>query len=357
MNTRTLAELAELCGAAVDGDGSRVVDGPASLSEAGSREVAFYAQERYRADLLATRAAGVLVERDLPRPREDLTLLRCADPNAAFTRIVRSFVPPERPPEPGVHPTAFVDPRAEVAADAAVGPLCVVAAGARIGERAVLVAQVHVGEGARVGAGTVLHPGVVLYAGVEVGARCLIHSGAVLGADGFGFDPPRSRGGAWEKVPQCGRVVVEDEVEIGANTTIDRARFGATRVGRGAKLDNLVHLAHNVVVGPGALLVAQVGVAGSTRIGAGAILGGQAGINGHIEIGAGARIGAQSGVFGDVPPGVDWLGHPARPRREALRAIAAAHRVPDLLERIGGLERRLAELEQGGASSRPEEDR
>jgi UDP-3-O-[3-hydroxymyristoyl] glucosamine N-acyltransferase len=181
---------------------------------------------------------------------------------------------------------------------------------------------------------------------VRVGDRCIVHAGAVLGADGYGFEPAADPSLPWTKIPQCGTVVVEDDVEIGANTTIDRGRFGATRVGRGAKIDNLVHLAHNVVVGPGALIVAQVGIAGSTRVGARAILGGQAGINGHIEIGAGARIAAQAGVFGDVPAGADYLGWPARPRAEALRRYAHVERLPQVHERIQELERRIQDLEE-----------
>jgi UDP-3-O-[3-hydroxymyristoyl] glucosamine N-acyltransferase len=168
----------------------------------------------------------------------------------------------------------------------------------------------------------------------------------VIGSDGYGFEPTEDAARPWKKIPQCGTVVVEDEVEIGANVTIDRGRFGATRIGRGAKIDNLVHIAHNVVVGEGALIIAQVGIAGSARVGPRAILAGQAGINGHIEIGAGARIAGQAGVFGDVPAGADYLGWPARPRSEALRQYALVRRLPDLQERLKTLEKRLAQLEE-----------
>ncbi len=343
MTQWTLAELARMCGAEVHGDGSRVVDGPASLVEAGPRHVSFFAHERYRAELEATRAAGVLVPRGTEPTPSGPVLLVCANPSASFTRVVEAFQPPETPAVPGLHPTAIAGAGVELGEGASVGPLCTLGEGSVLGPGVRLVAGVHLGEGVRIGAGSVLQPGVVVYARCTIGARCLVHSGAVLGSDGFGFEPTRE---GWRKIPQCGTVEIEDEVEIGANVTIDRGRFGATRIGRGTKIDNLVHVAHNVVVGENALLIAQVGIAGSTRIGARAILAGQAGIPGHVTIGAGARIGAQAGVFGDVPPGEDWTGYPARPRRESLRTLAEVQRLPKLVERVRELEERLGRLEE-----------
>ncbi len=343
MTTKTVAELAVLCGAELEGEGTRVVDGAASLAEATPRDVSFFANARYKDDFLRTRAGAVLVRRDESVSRNDLTLLRCKDPSAAFNAVVRAFVPVEPPPAPGVHPSAVVDPTAELGEGVSVGASCVVGPLARLGDGVVLHPNVTIGRGVHVGEGTVLHPGVVAYNGIRIGERCVVHAGAVLGADGYGFDPTPN---GWQKIPQCGTVVIEDDVEIGANTCIDRGRFGATRIARGAKLDNLVHIAHNVVVGEGALLIAQVGVAGSTKIGARAILAGQVGVNGHIEIGDGARIAAQAGVFGDVPPGADYLGWPARPRREALRNLALSQRLPQLIERVRELEEKLAEIER-----------
>lgn len=343
MTIRTLSELADLCEAVLDGDGSRAFDGPASLAEAGPREISFLAHPRYLPQLGTTRAGAVLVAGEVERPRPDLALLRCADPNAAFTRIVRAFAADEPPPRPGIDPRAIVDPTAVIGPGVAIGPFCTIGAGAVIGAGSVLAAHVHVGRASEIGAGCVLHPSVVLYPRTVLGARCTVHSGAVIGADGFGYEPPGG-GRGWTKVPQCGNVVLEDDVDVGANATIDRARFGTTRIGRGVKLDNLVHVGHNVTIGDHALVVAQAGISGSARIGPGAILGGQAGINGHIEIGAGARVAAQAGVFGDVPPGEDWLGFPARPRAEALKTLAQTQRLPKLVERVRELERRLAEL-------------
>jgi UDP-3-O-[3-hydroxymyristoyl] glucosamine N-acyltransferase len=221
--------------------------------------------------------------------------------------------------------------------------MCTVGAGARVGEDVVLHAQVALGRDVRLGTGSELFPMVVVYDGVQIGERCLIHAGCVLGSDGHGFEPSAQ---GWVKIPHTGTVVVEDEVEIGANTTIDRGRFGATRIGRGAKIDNLVQLGHNVIVGEGAMIVAQVGIAGSAVIGARAVLGGQVGVGGHVRLGDRVQVGGQSGVFGDVPAGEIVLGHPARPRTEALRNMAQAARVPGLVEKLRRLEGRVAELER-----------
>jgi UDP-3-O-[3-hydroxymyristoyl] glucosamine N-acyltransferase len=362
MSTRTLSELAELCGAVLDGDGALAIDGPASLLDAGPREISFLANPRYQSQLATTRAAAVLVTPEVRETRPGLALLRCADPNAAFTRIVRAFAGDEALPRPGLDPRAVLDPTAEIASEVSIGPWCVVGAGARIGARSVLLSGVQVGAGAVIGEASVLHAGVVLYPRTVLGARCVLHAGVVIGADGFGYEPPRE-GRGWTKIPHCGSVELEDDVEIGANTTIDRARFGKTRIGRGVKIDNLVHVGHNVSIGENALVVAQAGISGSARIGAGAVLGGQAGINGHIEIGAGARIAAQAGVFGDVPPGEDWLGFPARPRAEALRTLAHTQRIPKLQERLRELEQQVQELAAlidapagAGTRNRPSEE-
>jgi len=252
--------------------------------------------------------------------------------------VIEVFRPPLPRPAAGIHARALVEPGARVGAGASVGANCYVGAGSELGEGVVLHPNVYVGPGARVGSGSELFPGVVLYAGVELGRRCLIHAGTVIGSDGFGFEPGRD---GWEKIPQCGTVVVGDDVEMGANCTIDRGRFEATRIGNGVKLDNLVHVAHNVIVGDGALLVAQVGVAGSTRIGPRAVLAGQAGIAGHLEIGAGARIGAQSGVGKDVAPGEDHFGSPSREKGEAFRLLALYAKLPELFQRVRALERAL----------------
>jgi len=348
MTSRTLAELAQLCGAVVDGDAARTIDGPAALADAGPREISFLANPRYTPQLATTRAGAVVVARNCASQRADLVLLRCDDPNRAFTAVVEAFAPRDPAPAPGVHPSAFVETGARVDPTASIGPNCTIASGASVGARSQLVAGVSIGRDAVVGEDCVLHPAVVLYARVRVGSRVLIHAGTVLGSDGFGFEPTRT---GWVKIPQCGTVLVEDDVEIGANVTVDRARFGVTRIGRGVKIDNLVQVGHNVDVGDGALLIAQVGIAGSTRVGKRAILAGQVGVAGHATIGDGARVGAQSGVSGEVPAGADYFGTPARPRADELRIWSLTGKLPDMSKRIKDLERRLAQLD-GRASAR-----
>jgi UDP-3-O-[3-hydroxymyristoyl] glucosamine N-acyltransferase len=342
MTSRTLAELAHLCGAVVDGDPALTIDGPAALADAGPREISFLANPRYSPQLATTKAGAVVVARDCASPRADIVLLRCDDPNRAFTAVIEAFAPRDPAPAPGVHPSAVVGPGARIDPSASIGPNCSIAGGASVGARSQLVAGVSLGRDAVVGEDCVLHPAVVLYPRVRVGSRVLIHAGAVLGSDGFGFEPTRT---GWVKIPQCGTVVVEDDAEIGANVTIDRARFGVTRIGRGVKIDNLVQVGHNVVVEDGALLIAQVGIAGSTRVGKRAILAGQVGVAGHATIGDGARVGAQSGVAGDVPAGADYFGTPARPRADELRIWSLTGKLPGMIKRIRDLERRLQLLD------------
>ena len=347
MTRKTLAELAALCGAALEGDGSIEVTGPAALSEAGPDHVSFLAHPRYVDQLGTTRAAAVLVAEDVQIEREGLNLLRHPDPDSAFNLVVLAFRPQAEVAEVGIHPTAVVDPRARVAEDVSVGPLCTVGADAVVGPNVVLHPGVHLGSGVHVGRGSVIHSGVVLYPGVTVGEDCTLHAGAVLGSDGFGFKPSD---GGWLKVPQCGTVEVGDNVEIGANCAIDRGRFGATRIGSGTKLDNLVHVAHNVQVGENALLIAQVGVAGSSKVGKNAILAGQVGLSGHLEVGDGARVGPASAIFKDIPAGEDWFGSPAEPRTSALRRMARQRRLGDMIERLRKLESRLGAAEAGAES-------
>lgn len=348
MPTRTLSELARLCGAVVDGDPNRAIDGPASLAEAGPREITFFANPRYRNQLAETHAGAVVVSPDIEKPRADLSFLRVTNPDKAFTAIVAAFAEEDPAPLAGIHSSAVVDPSAKVAQSASIGAFCWIGPGAVVGERTTLHASVSIGRNAQVGDDTTIHSGVRIYSRVTIGSRVLLHSNCVIGSDGYGFEPTRE---GWAKIPQVGTVIVEDDVEMGASCAIDRGRFGATRIGRGAKLDNLVHVAHNVSVGEAALLIAQVGIAGSSRIGKRAIVAGQVGIGGHVTIGDGARIGAQSGVTGDVPPGVDYLGTPAHPRSDALRSWSLTARLPELTQRVRELEKKLAAMERSLAAA------
>lgn len=348
MTTKTLRELAVICGATLEGDGDRVVTGPASLAEAGPTEVSFLANPRYAQQVAGTEAAAVIVGVDYEGAHEGLGLLRCEDPNRAFTQVVEAFVGAESSVSEGIDESAVIDAGAEVHPEARVGALVYIGSGARVGARAVLHPGVTLEEGSAVGEESVLQAGVHLLPGVSVGARCHLGAGSVIGSEGFGYDPGAA---GWSKVPQCGTVVIEDDVETGANVTIDRARFGATRIGRGAKLDNQVHVGHNCVVEQNAMLIAQVGLAGSCKIGEGAILAGKVGITGHNTVGAGARVGGGSIAWSDLEPGGDYLGTPARPKEEQLKSTALSRRLPKLIERVEELERKMSELEGEGDES------
>ncbi|MCA9001644.1 MAG: UDP-3-O-(3-hydroxymyristoyl)glucosamine N-acyltransferase [Planctomycetes bacterium] len=340
MSNLTVSQIAQLCGAQIEGSAGVEISGPAPLDEARSGQITFLGDARYREALQSTRASAVVLAPDMPCDRGDLVLLRCARPSEAFTQIVQAFAP-EVPPVPeGVHGTAVVDPSAQLGAGVAIGPFCHVGADAVLGDGVVLVSHVTVGAGAHIGAGSTLHPQVTLYPHVRVGADCILHAGAVIGADGFGFLPTAS---GWQRIPQVGGVILEYDVEIGANSTIDRARFGNTVIGRGAKIDNLVHVAHNSQVGAASMLLAQSGVAGSTHLGERVILAGQSGIGGHLKLGDGVRVGAGSKVLKGVDAGQDVFGAPAGPKQETLRAMAF---LPRLREELSKLKSRLRALEE-----------
>jgi UDP-3-O-[3-hydroxymyristoyl] glucosamine N-acyltransferase len=334
----TLGQLAQALGATLEGDPRRVVTGVAPLESAGPDQVSFLTHARYQDAARASRAGAFVAgaeAADLPAP-----VLRVRAPQQALVDLLNLFHPPAAV-EPGVHATAVVAADARIDATASIGAHAVIEAGARIGARARVGALVFVGAGVEVGDDCVLGPHVALLAGVRLGRRVLIHPGAVLGADGFGF---AFDGAAHRKIPQTGGVVIEDDVEIGANTTIDRATFGDTIVRRGTKIDNLVQIGHNVEVGEHAILVAQVGISGSSRLGRGVVLAGQVGVADHVTIGDGTLVGAQGGVPSDLPAGGKYLGAPARPMLEAKRIMAAESRLPELLRRVRALERALAAL-------------
>ena len=346
MPALTLLELAERIGAHledVQGLGKRTISGPASLAEADTDQVSFLADARHVEALENTRACAVVLAEDVSVKRKDLALLRCSDPQATFNRIVGLFAPDVPRPEPGVHSSAVVHATAEVEEGACIGPLCVLGPGVQVAAGAVLHAHVVLGAAARVGPDTVLHPGVVFYPHVSIGSACIVHAGAVIGSDGFGFEPTAT---GWVKTPQGGTVLIEDDVEIGANVTIDCARFGCTHIASNVKIDNLVHLGHNVRIGRSSMFLAQSAVAGSTHVGSGVIVAGQAGLSGHLTIGEGARIGAKSAVFTDVPAGEEWWGSPAGPKTRALRDQKSLQRVGRMREELAELRERLRALEE-----------
>ncbi|MFT5288408.1 MAG: UDP-3-O-[3-hydroxymyristoyl] glucosamine N-acyltransferase [Planctomycetota bacterium] len=353
MTELTVADIATLCGAPLVGaelaaHGAGVITGPASLEEAVAGELSFLGNQRYAPALETTHASAVLVPEGTQVERDDLLLLPCANPNRAFTRVVEAYRAPQPTPALGVDPGAHVDPSATIEAGAFVGAGAIVGANAHVAAGAVLHSGAVLGPGSSVGRDTHIHPCAVVGWNVQVGERCIIHAGTVLGSDGFGFEPTAT---GWVKIPQCGTVVVDDDVEMGANCSIDRGRFGATRIGRGAKLDNLVHVAHNVVVGPNVLLIAQVGLAGSAKLGEWCIIAGQAGVGGHVTVGPKARVAGQTGVSKDVEGGHDYFGTPVQRREVVFRQMAEVRRLPKLVQRVKDLEARLAALESEQTSA------
>lgn len=336
----TVAEIAASVGGEFPPDAASVsITAPAALASAQSGEIAFFAHPRYASDLRTTRASAVLVPKDFDG-ETPAVCIRVDNPSAAFTKVTEAFLPAMEVAPPGVHPSASVASGAQIAPDARIEAQAVIEEGAVIGARTVVGAGTFVGRGVSIGEDCLLHPRVVVREHCKLGNRVILHSGAVIGGDGFGYD---TRDGRHHKIPQIGSVVVEDDVEIGANSTVDRARFGRTVIGEGTKIDNLVMIAHNVVIGKHCIICAQVGISGSTEIGDYVILAGQAGIVGHIKIGSGVIIGAQSGVSNDVEPKARLVGSPPRPIGEWKRTVVRIDRLPELYARVKKLEERAAQ--------------
>jgi UDP-3-O-[3-hydroxymyristoyl] glucosamine N-acyltransferase len=335
----TLAELALRVGGSAEGNPGHLLTGAAGLADAGPADATFVEGPRLLPAAAAGRAGAILLPEGLALPGRNL--IRVRNPRLAFAEALALFFPARRPAA-GIHPAAVIETGAVVHPTAAVAAFCHVGAGAAIGARAVLHPFVCVGAGAVIGEESILHPMAAVLERVTIGARVVVQAGAVVGSDGFGyvFD-----GGAHRKVPQVGTVEIGDDVEIGACTTIDRATTGATRIGRGTKIDNLVQIGHNVTIGEHVILVSQVGIAGSARIGNGAVLAGQVGVGDHAEIGAGAVCTGRAGVIKHVAPGATVAGYGPQPLGEFLRSQAVFDQLPQLRRRVAELEKRLAALE------------
>ena len=329
------------------GDIALPIQGIASLGDAGPTELGLLADRRYLKTVAESEAGALLVSEELDAGATAApNRLVVADPREAMARILGHFHP-EPPRRPGIHPTAIIGERVQMGLDASVGPYAVVEDDAVLGDRVTLHAHVVIGQGTRVGSDSVLYPHVVLYPQVRVGERVVLHSGVRVGVDGFGYVPSDD---GIAKIPHVGLCVIGDDVEIGANSCIDRGSIGRTELGRQSKLDNLVHIGHNVTVGPGSLLAGQVGVAGSTAIGAGTMWGGQSGAADHIEVGDGVRVAAQAGVTESLGAGETVAGYPARPIRDFHKATAAMYRLDELRQRVRTMERalRLSGTEEAG---------
>lgn len=339
-----LGDIAARIGGTLEGDGEVEIAGLASLAEAAAGEITFLANPKYASEVSATAAAAVLVNEDWSGECP-CALIRVKSADRAFAEVATLLSPPPVTFKPGIHPTAVVADGATVGENVYVGPQCVIEPGAEIGNNTVLVAGCYVGHDVVLGQDCMLRPHVSIRERSCVGDRVIIHDGSVIGSDGFGYTPDKN--GVWQKVMQLGIVEIGDDVEIGANVTIDRARFGKTIIGNGVKIDNLVQVAHNVRIDDHAVMAAQVGISGSTRIGKHVQLGGQAGLAGHIRVGDGAVVGAQGGVTKDVPPKTFVSGYPAMDHRKAKKMHAHVMRLPELRKRVKELETAIEELRRG----------
>jgi len=335
----SLASLANEIEAQIVGE-DRAVSGIAPLAQASADEIGLLAHRRYLQDLPGSRAGALLVSAEIDALVRDDARPRLVVENAhrAMADLLE-LLWPRVEDVAEVHPTVVLGRGVTLGRDVVIGPYVVIEDDVAIGDGVRIGAHAVIGSASRIGSGSVLHPHVVLYPHTVLGRRVVLHAGVCIGVDGFGYVEGDA---GLKKVPQVGGCTLGDDVEIGANTTIDRGSIGQTRVMAGVRIDNLVHLGHNVIVGSHTVLAAQVGVAGSTKIGSGVQSGGQAGINGHISVGDGARLAGQAGVWSDVPPGQTVMGFPARPRGEYLRGMAAQEKVPELLRRVRRLEEQLA---------------
>jgi len=338
-----------LGGVLARGDSSLELTGVAGLREAGPGELSFVAGGPYVRLAAQTEASALLIPQELDVPPGcGAALIRVPDVEGALERLGELFAPPVPAPEPGVHPRAVVSDSAVLGEGVSVGPFAVIEGGVRVGDRTVIGPQVFLGHGSTVGADTHLAAGVKVRHGCEIGDHVILHPGVVIGGDGFGY---RFADGVHRKIPQTGRVVIGDDVEIGSNTTVDRARLGVTRIGRGTKIDNLVMIAHNVQIGEHCIITGQCGIAGSTVLGDYVMVGAQVGINGHIRVGDGAQIAARSGIRKSVPPGARMSGLPAQAPERANRTQAAIKKLPDLVQAVRELRRKVDALERGGPGS------
>ena len=346
MNLRDIAVLVQ--GELVGNGETEIID-VMKIEEAVEGTITFLANPRYQKFLESTHASAVIIPNSVDvvaiRREKPLAFVKVSDPYLSFLRLLVHFHPPVPPLAPGIHPTAIISHSAVVGKDIAIGAYVVIGERCRIGDGSVILHGTVIGDDVHVGAQSLFYANVSVREGCRIGDRVIIHSGAVVGSDGFGFAPRPD--GTYEKIPQMGIVVIEDDVEIGANCTLDRATMGETRIKRGAKLDNLIQVAHNVIVGENTVMAAQSGISGSTKIGKNSMIGGQVGFTGHLDIAERTFVGAQSGVAKSIPePGKSYLGSPAKEKMTAARIESALRSLPETLRLIAELEKRIAVLEE-----------
>ncbi len=338
----SLEKLAREVGGTFKGDGSLEITGVASLDAAGEGQLAFVTNARYLQAAAATKASVILCEKEIPGLPK--AFLLAPNPYAVLAKVIALFFPPPDRPR-GIQPGAWVAPTASVHAEASVAAGATVSAGAKVGARSVLYPGVYIGEGAVVGEDCLLYPQVTVREGCVLGNRVILQPGVAIGGDGFGFAP---EGEGYRKIPQVGNVVLEDDVELGANVCVDRAALGTTRIGKGTKLDNLIQIGHNVVVGEHTVMAAQTGISGSTHIGSHVVMGGQVGVAGHLKIGDHVTLATRTGVMEDIlEKGVYW-GSPSADMSKEMKNVAVYRQLPELMKRIRHLEKALAELQNAG---------
>lgn len=338
---KTLKEIAELINGEVVGDEGIIITGIAGIKEAVEGDITFVANPKYLPLLKKTRASAVITSREVknaPKP-----IVRTENPSLAFAKIVSLANPQAVKRLLGIHPTVILGKGVSLGKDVAIGAYTVIEDGVSIGNKTLIYAGCYVGHFSKIGEDSIIYPHVSIRENVTIGNRVVIHSGTVIGSEGFGF---LTLEGKHQRIPQVGTVVIEDDVDIGSNVAIDRARFDKTFIGRGTKIDNLVHLAHNVVIGENSLIIAQVGISGSTTIGKNVTLAGQAGLTGHISVGDGAVVAAQAGVTKSVPAHTTVSGYPAKPHNIAKRVNACIQSLPKLYDTVAQLKKKIEEIEK-----------
>ena len=339
----SIKEIADIVKGDIEGDGNIIISGVSGIKEAKQGELTFVANRRYANLMNTTHASAIIVSRDISSDNSR-TLIKTDDPYHAFTRVMEIWANGNGQllTKAGIHPTAAIGQCVKLGNNVSIQAFSVIEDNAEIGDNVVIFPQVYIGRKTRIGDETLIYPRVTIREKISIGRRCIIHSGTVIGSDGFGFAPVK---GTHHKVPQIGTVIIEDDVEIGANVAIDRATIGKTQIGQGTKIDNLVQIAHNVVIGKNSIIVAQVGLSGSSIVGDGVTIAGQAGVTGHITVGNNSTVAARAGVTKSVPPDSCVSGFPAQPHDKEKRLKVSLLRVPETNKKVKELEKRIKALE------------